>query len=58
MLVEPHLPRASWPIGRVTSVHRSTDGCIRSANVEINGHVYTRPVARLVRLSALPSGED
>lgn len=58
MLVDPQSPRASWPIGRVTKTHRSIDGCIRSADVLINGHVYTRPVARLVILPALPSGED
>lgn len=58
MLVDPQLPRALWPIGHVTKVHRSDDGCIRSADVDIRGHVYTRPVARLVMLPALPSGED
>ncbi|XP_023806317.1 SH3 and multiple ankyrin repeat domains protein 2 isoform X1 [Oryzias latipes] len=57
MLVDSQLPRASWPIGRV-KIHQSDDGHIRSADVEINGHVYTRPVARLVLLPALPSGED
>ncbi|XP_057688209.1 uncharacterized protein LOC130913548 [Corythoichthys intestinalis] len=58
MIVEPQLPRASWPIGQVTKVHRSDDGCIRSADVDVKGHVYTRPVARLVSLPALPSGEE
>ncbi|KAG1926322.1 guanine nucleotide-binding protein G(I)/G(S)/G(O) subunit gamma-2 [Pimephales promelas] len=58
MLVDPQLPRALWPIGHVTKIHRSDDGCIRSADVDIKGHVYTRPVARLVMLPALPSGED
>ena len=58
MMVDPQLPRALWPIGRVTQVHRSDDGYIRSADVLINGHSYTRPVARLVMLPALPSGED
>ncbi|KAK0138066.1 hypothetical protein N1851_025729 [Merluccius polli] len=58
LMVDPQLPRALWPIGHVTRVHRSNDGCIRSADVNIKGHVYTRPVARLVMLPALPSGED
>ncbi|KAJ8359096.1 hypothetical protein SKAU_G00156210 [Synaphobranchus kaupii] len=58
MLVDPQLPRALWPIGHVIKIHRSDDGCIRSADVNIKGHVYTRPVARLVMLPALPSGED
>lgn len=58
VLVEPHLPRAQWPVGRVVNVHRSDDGCIRSADININGHILTRPVTRLVMLPALPSGED
>ena len=58
LMVDPQLPRALWPIGHVTRVHRSDDGCIRSADVTIKGQVYTRPVARLVMLPALPSGED
>ncbi|KAK0148669.1 hypothetical protein N1851_010999 [Merluccius polli] len=58
LMVDPQLPRALWPIGHVTRVHCSNDGCIRSADVNIKGHVYTRPVARLVMLITLPSGED
>lgn len=58
MLVEPQLPRAQWPVGRVVKVHRSDDGCVRSADVNIKGHIFTRPVARLVMLPALPPGEE
>ncbi|KAJ7997942.1 hypothetical protein DPEC_G00217400 [Dallia pectoralis] len=35
MLVDPQLPRALWPIGRVIKVHTSADGHVRSAEVEI-----------------------
>ena len=58
MLVEPQLPRAQLPIGHVVKVHRSDDDCVRSADVNIKGHILTRPVAQLVRLPALPSAED
>ena len=58
MLVEPQLPRAQWPVGRVVKVHRSDDGGVRSADVNIKGHIFTRPVARLVMLPALPPGEE
>ena len=58
MLVDPQLPRALWPIGHVVKVHRSDDGYIRSADVRVKGQVYTRPVARLVMLPALPLGES
>ncbi|KAM9825435.1 uncharacterized protein ACBT44_006125 isoform 1-T1 [Syngnathus typhle] len=55
MITEPQLPRAMWPIGHVTKIHRSDDGHIRSADVDIKGRQYTRPVARLVVLPALPA---
>lgn len=58
MIADPHLPRALWPIGRVVKTHPSPDGHIRSADVKVRERVYTRPVARLVVLPALPSGED
>ena len=58
MLVEPHLQWAQWPVGRVVKVHHSDDGCVRSADVNIKGHFFTRPVARLVMLPALPTGEE
>ncbi|XP_068509163.1 uncharacterized protein [Syngnathus scovelli] len=58
MLVDSQLPRASWPVGNVAKVHPSADGHIRSADVRIGEHHYTRPVARLVALPALPAGKD
>ncbi len=58
MMVDPQLPRALWPMGHVIKIHHSDDGYIRSADVNVKGHVYTRPVARLVMLPAIPSGEE
>lgn len=58
MIADPQLPRALWPIGRVIKTHLSPDGHIRSADVKVRERVYTRPVARLVVLPALPSGDD
>ncbi|KAL3973453.1 solute carrier family 15, member 5 [Sarotherodon galilaeus] len=58
MIADPQLPRALWPVGRVIKTHPSPDGRIRSADVKVKERVYTRPVARLVALPALPSGED
>ncbi len=54
MIVDPQLPRSLWPVGRVIKTYPSPDGHIRSADVQIKGHIYTRPVARLVILPALP----
>lgn len=58
MVADPQLPRALWPIGHVIKVHRSDDGLVRSADVNVNGRVYTRPVARLVVLPAVPSEDS
>ncbi|KAK0134728.1 hypothetical protein N1851_029617 [Merluccius polli] len=58
MIADPQLPWALWPIGRVIKTHLSPDGHIWSADVKVRERVYTRPVARLVVLPALPSGDD
>ena len=54
MVVDPQLPRALWPVGRVTSVIPGTDGRVRTADVKVKEKTYTRPVARLVALPDLP----
>lgn len=54
LLVDPQLPRASWPIGKIITAHRSADGRVRSADVQVKDRVYTRPAARLICLPALP----
>nr|XP_061832460.1 uncharacterized protein LOC133616862 [Nerophis lumbriciformis] len=54
MIVDPQLPRAHWPMGRVVKLNASDDGCIRTAEVKVGKKTYLRPVARLVQLSALP----
>ncbi|KAJ8286056.1 hypothetical protein GJAV_G00034060 [Gymnothorax javanicus] len=58
MIVDPQVPRASWLIGRIIKVHPSPDGHIRSADVKVKDRTYTRPVARLVLLPALPAEDD
>lgn len=54
MIVDPQLPRAHWPMGKVVKLNASDDGCIRTAEVRVGEKTYLRPVARLVQLSALP----
>lgn len=54
LIIDPSLPRAQWPIGKVVKAFASQDGCIRTADVMVKGKVYTRPVARLIELPALP----
>lgn len=54
MIVDPQLPRALWPVGTVTQVFPGADGKVRSASVDVKGRTYILPVARLIRLPALP----
>ncbi|TKS64949.1 ATP-binding cassette sub-family A member 2 [Collichthys lucidus] len=57
MVVDSQLPRALWPIGKVTKVHPSDDGTVRSADIDIKGAVYTRPVTKLVLLPKMPEDD-
>lgn len=54
LIVDPQLPRALWPIGRVIKVYPGSDGRIRTAEVKVKDRVYLRPVSRLIRLLAVP----
>lgn len=58
MIMDPQLPRAHWPVGRVVKLIPSADGHIRSAQIKVSDRLYIRPVAKLVRLPALPDGGD
>ena len=54
MIVDPQLPRALWPVGRVSEVFPGADGRVRSANVKVGAKTYTRPVARIIQLPSIP----
>lgn len=54
MVVDPQLPRALWPIGRISKVIPSGDGRVRSAEVKIKDRTYTRPVTKLIELPKMP----
>ncbi len=58
MIVDPQQSRAHWPIGRVVQVHPSQDSQVRSVDVQVQGKVYTRPVARLVALPPIPEDTE
>ena len=57
MVVDPQLPRSLWPIGKITKVYPSDDGTVRSADVNIKGTIYTRPVTKLVPLPKMPEDD-
>lgn len=54
MVVDQSLPRAVWPVGRVSRVITGSDGKVRAADVLVHGRTYTRPVAKLIELPAFP----
>ncbi|XP_039539859.1 uncharacterized protein LOC120487658 [Pimephales promelas] len=54
MVIDQRLPRALWPVGRVTKTIRSVDGKVRTAEVQVEERTYTRPVAKLIELPAIP----
>lgn len=58
MIVDPQLPRASWPVGKINRVFPGADGLIRSAEVDVKDRTYVRPVSRLIRLPAVPEKMD
>lgn len=54
MIVDPQLPRALWPVGRVSEVFPGADGRVRTANVKVGAKTYTRPIARIIQLPSIP----
>lgn len=54
MIIDSQLPRALWCVGRVTQTLPGGDGKVRTVQVKVGDRSYTRPVARLIRLPALP----
>lgn len=58
MIIDQRLPRALWPVGKVTDVIPGADGRIRTAVVLVKDRTYTRPVSKLVCLPSLPDEDD
>ena len=54
MIVDSQLPRALWPVGKVTRLLPSKDGHIRTAAVTVKDKSYVRPVVHLIPLPGLP----
>ena len=54
MIIDQQLPRALWPVGKVTKVIPGADQKVRAVEVQGKERTYVRPVARLICLPALP----
>lgn len=57
LIIDPQIPRALWPVGKVMQVYPGDDGRVRTASVLVKGRTYTRPVVRLVPLPQLSEEE-
>ena len=52
------VPKSSWPLGRITSVHKnSTDEHVRSVTVKNRTLLYDRPVNKIVLLESVEMSE-
>ena len=59
LVVDDRVPRSSWPLGRVTSVHKnSKEGLVRSVTVKTRTSLYDRPVDKIVLLESVEMSED
>ncbi|KAL3976302.1 alcohol-forming fatty acyl-CoA reductase [Sarotherodon galilaeus] len=54
MIMDSRLPRALWPVGRVTRLLKSPDDRIRTVEVLAQDRTYIRPVSCLIPLPPLP----
>ncbi|XP_043199886.1 uncharacterized protein LOC122369305 [Amphibalanus amphitrite] len=52
LIVDENTPRGHWPLAKVTAVHLSSDGKIRSADVKTASGTYKRPVHKLCLLES------
>ena len=50
LLKEDGVVRGHWPMGRITEVHPSKDGLVRSVSVQVNGTILKRPINKTVLL--------
>ena len=50
LMVDEHVHRGLWPIGRVVSVNRGRDGLVRSVCLKTKSSQVTRPITKLVTL--------
>ncbi|KAI3360544.1 hypothetical protein L3Q82_002419 [Scortum barcoo] len=57
LTVDPQLPRALWPVGKVSATYPGADGRIWTSAIEVKDQKYIRPVARLVQLPKLEEDE-
>lgn len=55
--VDPRLPRALWPVGKVTQTHPGPNHWVCTVAVQVKDRTYLHPVSRLVLLPCLQDAE-
>lgn len=58
LIVDPQLPRALWPVGKVTATYPGADGRIRTVAIKVKDRTYVQPVARRIQLPKLEDAAD
>ncbi|KAJ8412825.1 hypothetical protein AAFF_G00117770 [Aldrovandia affinis] len=53
MVIDPQLLRLLWRVDGVSKVLPGADGRMRTAEIQVGGKTYTRPVACLIKLPAI-----
>ncbi|XP_073995606.1 uncharacterized protein [Rhodnius prolixus] len=48
IVVDKAVPRCQWPMGRITAVKTSEDGCVKRVVVRYNGSEFERPLSKLI----------
>ncbi len=54
LIVDPQLPRALWPVGRIVQVFPGKDNRVRSAEIKVKDRTYLRPVTKIICLPPMP----
>ena len=58
LLKEEGSGRGHWPMARVTEIHRSDDGMVRSVSLQVNKSILKRPVHKTVLLVSAKGEES
>ena len=58
LLKEEGSGRGHWPMARVTEIHQSDDGMVRSVSLQVNKSILKRPVHKTVLLVSAKGKES
>lgn len=50
VIKDEQYPPTRWPLGRITGLHRGSDGLIRVADVKTATSEFRRPLVKIIKL--------